>query len=92
MSGHAHLDLLDMGSALSTLRPMGSYRLTLEPDNLQLHTLKGDLLLSGQGQWANSGLRFRGEARAAPGREQALGNILNIIGKRDGARTLISLG
>ena len=92
-AGQVSLDLLDMGSALSTLRPMGSYRLVLrEGAALQLQTLRGDLLLSGQGQWASSGLKFQGEARAAPGREEALGNILNIIGKRDGARTLISLG
>lgn len=93
MAGQISLDLADMGSALSTLQPIGSYRLTLQHDHsVQLQTLRGDLLLSGRGQWTATGLRFQGEARAAPGREDALGNILNIIGKRDGTRTLISLG
>lgn len=94
-AGQLTLEVQDLGSALSTLQPMGSYRLELrtgERATVQLQTLRGDLLLSGQGSWQGSGLSFRGEARAAPGREDALGNILNIIGKRDGARTLISLG
>jgi general secretion pathway protein N len=37
-------------------------------------------------------LRFAGEASAAPEREGALSNLLNIIGRRNGARSLISLG
>lgn len=95
LSGRASLDIQDFGSALSTLQPLGSYRLTLTggpATALELQTLQGGLLLSGQGQWQPAGLQFRGEARAAAGREEALGNILNIIGRRDGARTLISLG
>ncbi|MGE4050638.1 MAG: type II secretion system protein N, partial [Piscinibacter sp.] len=38
------------------------------------------------------GVRFRGEARAAPGEEAPLANLLNIIGRRDGARSVISIG
>lgn len=94
-SGRATLDVQNLSSALSTLHPMGSYRLAVQAGamhTLQLQTLHGELLLSGQGHWQPSGLHFRGEARAAAGREDALGNILNIIGTRDGARTLISLG
>ena len=37
-------------------------------------------------------MRFDGEASAAPGREDALSNLLNIIGRRQGARSLITLG
>ena len=95
LSGSAALELQDLSSALSTLQPMGSYQVKLvggEQPALNLSTLRGDLLLSGQGQWRPQGLQFRGEARAAPGREDALANFLNIVGKRDGARTLISLG
>ena len=95
LSGSATLELQDLSSALSTLQPMGSYQVKLaggEQPALSLSTLRGDLLLSGQGQWRPQGLQFRGEARAAPGREDALANFLNIVGKRDGARTLISLG
>jgi general secretion pathway protein N len=37
-------------------------------------------------------LRFSGEASAAPERAAALDNLLNILGRRDGARALLSLG
>jgi general secretion pathway protein N len=59
---------------------------------LLLATREGSLQLSGSGRWNGSALRFDGEARAAPGREDALSNLLNIIGRRDGARSLITLG
>lgn len=95
LSGQARLDALDISSRLSTLRPMGSYRLTLQggaAPTLTLQTLRGDLQLSGSGQWVGRRLRFTGEASAAPEREGALSNLLNIIGRRNGARSLISLG
>jgi len=95
LAGSARLDALAMSSRLSTLRPMGSYRLALhggEAPQLQLSTLDGALLLSGSGHWVGQRLRFSGEARAAPGREGALANLLNIIGRRSGARSLITLG
>jgi len=95
LAGEARLDALDMASRLSTLRPMGSYRLTLQggaAPTLALQTLQGDLRLSGSGQWVGQRLRFAGEASAAPEREGALSNLLNIIGRRNGARSLISLG
>ncbi len=95
LAGQVQLDALAMSSRLSTLRPMGSYRLTLQggaAPSLALQTLQGDLQLSGSGQWVGQRLRFTGEASAAPEREGALSNLLNIIGRRNGARSLISLG
>ncbi|MGP1691029.1 MAG: type II secretion system protein N [Giesbergeria sp.] len=95
LGGAVQLDALAVSSRLSTLRPMGSYRLALaggEAPTLQLSTLSGALELSGSGQWVGERLRFSGEAQAAPGREPALSNLLNIIGRRVGARSLISLG
>ncbi|WP_370807329.1 type II secretion system protein N [Simplicispira lacusdiani] len=95
LAGQARLDALEISSRLSTLRPMGSYRLTLAggaAPTLALQTLRGDLQLSGNGQWVGQRLRFTGEASAAPEREGALSNLLNIIGRRNGARSLISLG
>jgi general secretion pathway protein N len=59
---------------------------------LRLETLEGSLQLSGSGQWVGSRLRFRGEASALPERESALANLLNIIGRRSGPRSLISIG
>jgi len=95
LGGQVQLDARAMSSRLSTLRPMGSYRLALaggQAPTLRLSTLSGALELSGSGRWVGERLRFAGEARAAPGREPALSNLLNIIGRRSGARSLISLG
>jgi general secretion pathway protein N len=37
-------------------------------------------------------LQFSGVASAAPDREAALSNLLNIIGRRNGARSIITIG
>ena len=95
LDGKVQLDALDMSSRLSTLRPMGSYRLAVQGGEvpiLTLTTLSGHLQLSGTGQWVGQRLRFAGEASAAPDREAALTNLLNIIGRRNGARSLITVG
>ena len=55
-------------------------------------TMEGALQLSGSGRWVGSRLRFTGEASAAPGQEAQLANLLNLLGRRQGNRALISLG
>lgn len=97
--GGADVDLLGVSSRLSTLDTLGSYRIGLrggaatgETATLTLSTLEGDLRLIGSGQWAGPRLRFRGEASAAEGREGALNNLLNIIGRRQGAVSVITIG
>ena len=95
LAGQLQLDALAVSTRLSTLRPMGSYRLLLQGGSaptLQLTTLDGALQMHGSGQWVGKRLRFEGEATAAPEREAALSNLLNIIGRRRGARSLITLG
>ena len=64
------------------------------PDSarLTLSTLEGALQLSGDGTWGADGLRFQGTAVAREGDDAALANLLNIIGRRDGARSVISIG
>jgi general secretion pathway protein N len=98
-SGDAALDVAHASSRVSTLAELGSYRLTLRGNaasgdaaQVNLITVNGALKLSGSGQWTGSGLRFRGEASAEPGSESALNNLLNIIGKRQGANSVISIG
>jgi general secretion pathway protein N len=74
---------------------MGSYRITLQggaEPSLQLTTLDGSLHLAGQGQWVAQRLRFNGVATAAPDKVEALSNLLNIVGRRDGARSIITVG
>jgi len=95
IAGQATLDATDVSSSLSTLKPMGSYRLTLEGGSrpsLLLSTREGSLQLNGSGSWNGTAFRFNGEASAAPGREDALSNLLNIIGRRDNTRSIITLG
>ncbi len=95
LGGSATMDMTNASSRLSTLRPLGDYRLSLTggpSPSLQLQTIQGALQLSGTGQWVGSRMRFAGEASAAPEREAALSNLLNIIGRRQGTKSLISLG
>jgi general secretion pathway protein N len=96
LAGSAVLELQHVASRLSTLPVLGSYRMSLATaeavPRLTLTTLDGALRLTGSGEWLASGLRFRGEATAAPGAEAALANLLNIIGRRQGARSLIAIG
>lgn len=99
VEGVAEIDLVDVSSRLTTLDRLGSYRLTLSGDaanagaaQLQLQTMDGVLQLTGSGQWGQNGMRFRGEARANEKEQAALNNLLNIIGRRDGARSVISIG
>jgi general secretion pathway protein N len=95
IAGRAELTAQRLSSRLSTLRPMGSYRITLNGGTtatLALNTLEGSLQLSGNGEWVGSRLRFSGVATAAPEREGALSNLLNIIGRRNGARSIITIG
>jgi general secretion pathway protein N len=95
LAGRAQLDAMQISSRLSTLKPMGSYRITVlggATPSLQLDTLDGSLQLSGRGQWVGAKLRFDGEASATPEHLDALSNLLNIIGRRDGARAIIKVG
>ena len=74
---------------------MGSYRLTLlggAASTLELNTLEGSLRLTGQGQWVGQRLRFEGEASATPESVDALSNLLNIIGRRKDATSIIKVG
>jgi len=95
IQGSLQLDAQQMSTSLSTLKPIGSYRLALQggaTPTLDLSTLDGSLQLQGAGRWVGGRLQFNGEARAAPDRTEALANLLNIIGRRDGARSIIKVG
>ena len=99
LDGALSFELLDVSSRVSPLPVLGSYRLELasqgsggQAATLRLDTLDGALRLSGSGVWTGTGLRFRGEAQAAEGQAAALANLLNIIGRRQGALSVISIG
>lgn len=95
ISGQAELELRDFASGLSTLRPLGSYRLRInggEPVRFSLETIQGGLRLAGSGRWSGTRLSFAGQASAEPGLETVLDNFLNVVGRRDGPRSIITLG
>jgi general secretion pathway protein N len=95
IGGQMQLDISQVSTSLTTLKPMGSYRLNLvggESPTLNLSTLEGSLQLSGSGRWEGGRLRFDGEATAAPERAEALANLLNLIGRRNGGRAIIKIG
>lgn len=107
-AGGMNLELMGASSRLSTLDTLGNYRLSLQGEPLAasgagpssaagtaqitLTTLDGALQLDGNGTWGISGLRFRGEATSREPDDPALNNLLNIIGRREGARSVISIG
>ncbi|HZF79239.1 MAG TPA: type II secretion system protein N [Rubrivivax sp.] len=106
-TGGAEFELAEMASQVSTLAVLGSYRLTIsgadaaggEPSgaaNIQLSTISGALQLQGSGSLlggaSGSRLRFTGQASAAAGSEAVLSNLLNIIGRRQGAVSVITIG
>jgi general secretion pathway protein N len=95
LQGQAELQMQQLSTRLSTLRPLGSYRVRVQGGDtiaLSLDTLEGSLRLQGNGQLQNGHVRFNGEASAAPDAEAALSNLLNILGQRQGAKSILKLG
>ena len=97
LEGIAQIEANQMQTALSTVRPLGSYKVALSNSHIQLKTTNPDdaLQLSGTGELLGKP-HFSGEAVAAIGREAALANLLHIIGQSqisaDGRmRTLLNL-
>lgn len=86
VQGRTVLSLSDMGSRMSPIQPLGSYEMTFDwrgtQADLNLRTVRGALELSGSGMLRNGRLRFSGQASAAEGYEQSLGNMLNLLGQR----------
>jgi general secretion pathway protein N len=86
VQGRTVLALTDMGARMSPIKPLGSYEMAMDwrgqRADLMLRTVRGALLLSGSGTLENGRLRFSGQAQAAQGYEDTLGNLLNLLGQR----------
>ena len=86
VTGRTVLSMSDMGSRMAPIRPLGSYEMAMDwrgqQADLVLSTVRGALLLSGTGSLQNGRLRFSGQASAADGYEDTLGNMLNLLGQR----------
>jgi general secretion pathway protein N len=93
--GSAQLQALQLSSRLSTLKPLGSYRLDFKGGDVlgvTLATTSGALNLSGSGQWVDGRLRFRGEAQASGEHDAALANLINIMTRRENGKAVINIG
>ena len=106
--GVAELTIKDLSSQLSTLAPLGTYRVTISDQDLStptqsntlispsLHlsfqTWEGRLELSGEGEWKNKHLYFNGLAKAQAGFEAALANLLGVLGPRHDNTATLQIG
>ena len=86
LQGRTTLEMQDMASRLTSVKPLGSYQLAFDwrgqSAALALSTQRGPLLLSGTGQFDHGRLQFSGQAEAAAGSEDALAGLLNLLGQR----------
>jgi general secretion pathway protein N len=86
VNGTINLEINDIASRLSPVKPLGSYNLDMEWNGPQakllLRTIKGAMLLDGNGVLSNGHLQFSGTARAAEGQQEKLANFLNLLGQR----------
>lgn len=97
VTGTMQLLMNDMGSRLSSIKPLGSYQLTFDwrgqNAELNLTTNKGPMMLSGNGGIHGGRFQFSGKAFAEAGQEERLANLLNLLGqrRRDGDKDVIAL-
>ena len=97
MEGVATLEWLNAGSSLSSVQPLGDYRLEItgaeKNANLKLTTLRGVLELTGQGSWQahNGQIQFNGSAQPRD-RSEDLAPLLMLLGNdQGGGRRLLTL-
>ena len=97
VNGRTLLTMSYMGSRMSPVKPLGSYQLAMDwqgqQAKLNLSTVRGALLLSGGGSLDRGRMQFSGQASAANGYEESLGNLLNLLGQRRmvGGKNIIAL-
>jgi general secretion pathway protein N len=97
LAGSMTLQMDDIASRLSPIKPLGAYQLIMDwsgrQAQLALKTVKGPMLLSGSGRLTNGRLQFSGKAEAEAGQEEKLANLLNLLGQRrkEGDRDVIAL-
>lgn len=96
-SGQATLELRDVASALTPVRPLGAYRIDIDgtgvSSKIHMTSIDGPLRLSGDGTWtARGGLRFTAYAEAEEAERLRLQSLLGLLGRREGTRTMIKIG
>jgi general secretion pathway protein N len=95
--GQLQLELSEMASRLSPVKPLGSYNMAFDLHganaDLHLNTLKGPMMLAGSGTLNGGHFQFSGKAWAEEGQQARLANLLNLLGQRrkDGDQDVIAL-
>jgi len=88
LAGDLQIEWRDAQSALSTIAPLGSYRLQItgagDTARVQLDTLRGPLRLQGSGSVKGGRVSFKGIASAEPQMRPALIGLIGVLGRRVG--------
>jgi len=86
--GQLTVTLNDASSRISLVKPLGSYRVLFQAQGasstLDLTTMKGPLMLSGNGTVSAASTSFHGVASAAPEARDNLAGLLNLLGRPTG--------
>lgn len=95
MAGDLQIDWRDAQSALSSVAPLGSYRLQIsaagDGARLRLDTMAGPLRLQGSGMLRGTRVSFKGLASADPDMRPALNGLLGVLGPRSGDNAILAL-
>jgi general secretion pathway protein N len=95
LTGELQIDWREAQSALSTVAPLGSYRLKVtgagDSTQLQLETLSGPLRLQGSGTVKSGRVSFKGLASADPDMRPALIGLIGVLGRRVGDQAAIAI-
>jgi general secretion pathway protein N len=94
-AGDLQIDWREAQSALSTVAPLGSYRLQVtgagDTARVQLDTLRGPLRLQGKGTVKAGRVSFKGLASADPDMRPVLIGLISVLGPRSGDNALLIL-
>ena len=92
--GSVQVDWNDAQSALSPVVPLGDFRVVVDAaegsGNAKLMTLKGPLLLEGEGRMERGQVRFSGTADAEPEMRARLNGLIGVLGPRSGEKVLLN--
>ena len=95
LAGDLQIEWRDAQSALSTVAPLGSYRLQItgggDVARLQLDTLRGPLRLRGSGTVKGGRVSFKGTASSDPEMRSSLIGLIGILGRRVGDEAILSV-
>lgn len=94
LAGALQIDWRDAQSALSTVAPLGSYRMQVtgggDITRVQLDTLRGPLRLQGSGTVKGGRVSFKGTASSDPEMRSSLLGLIGLLGRRVGDEAVLS--